>query len=70
MSELKPCPFCGGEGVMQEHVFKGYCNTYGVVCFDCGAETRQFYTCEKTAVRAWNRRNGAKMEVEHGKSED
>lgn len=56
MKELKPCPFCGGEGVLQEHEFYGYASTYGVVCFDCGSETRQFYTNEKTAIRAWNRR--------------
>lgn len=56
MNELKPCPFCGGEGVVQEHVFHGYSSTYGVVCFDCCAETKQFFTDKKVAIRAWNRR--------------
>lgn len=28
MSKLKPCPFCGGEGCIQEHVFKGYTETF------------------------------------------
>lgn len=56
MIDLKPCPFCGGEGVMQEHVFSGYMSTYGVVCFDCCAETKQFYETVKDAARAWNRR--------------
>lgn len=37
MSDLKPCPFCGGEGVMQEHVFFGYMSTYGVVCLGVSA---------------------------------
>lgn len=32
---LKPCPFCGGEACMQDHVFVGYASTYGVVCLDC-----------------------------------
>ena len=56
MTELKPCPFCGGEGVLQEHVFHGYSSTYGVVCFDCCAETKQFFTDKNVAIRAWNRR--------------
>jgi len=54
--KLKPCPFCGGEGCVQEHVFKGLTNTYGVVCLDCGAEIRQFYRTEEEAIKAWNRR--------------
>ena len=54
--ELKPCPFCGGEGCIQRHEFVGYTDTFGVVCLDCGCETRQFFTHKKTAVRAWNRR--------------
>ncbi len=56
MIKLKICPFCGGEGVLHEHKFVGYMNVYGVVCFDCGAETRQFFETEKDAIEAWNRR--------------
>lgn len=54
--ELKPCPFCGGEACIQRHEFIGYTDTFGVVCLDCCAETRQFFTHKKVAVRAWNRR--------------
>lgn len=54
--ELKPCPFCGGEACMQEHKFHGYTSTFGVVCLDCCAETRQFYETRKEAEEAWNRR--------------
>lgn len=53
---LKPCPFCGGEACVQRHEFIGYTDTFGVVCLDCCAETRQFFTDKKTAERAWNRR--------------
>lgn len=56
MDKLKPCPFCGGEGCVQEHVFKGYSSTYGVVCLDCCCETRQFFKTEEMAISAWNRR--------------
>lgn len=53
---LLPCPFCGGEGCIQEHVFVGYTSTFGVVCLDCCAETRQFFNTKDEAVAAWNRR--------------
>ena len=56
MSELKPCPFCGGEGCVQEHVFIGLTSTFGVVCLDCCCETRQFYYTKEDAIEAWNRR--------------
>jgi len=57
MSELKRCPFCGGKGVLQEHRFQGYKpNLYGVVCLNCSAQTNQFFSHEKIAIRAWNRR--------------
>lgn len=56
MNELKPCPFCGGEGCVQEHVFSGYTSTFGVVCLDCCCETRQFYDSKEDAIEAWNRR--------------
>ena len=56
MSKLQPCPFCGGEGCVQRHDFVGYTDTFGVVCLDCGCETRQFYDTEKDATEAWNRR--------------
>ena len=56
MDKLKPCPFCGGEGCIQEHKFYGYPSTFGVVCLDCCCETRQFYMTLEEAVEAWNRR--------------
>ena len=57
MKELKPCPFCGGEACIQRHELIGYADTFfGVVCLGCRAETRQFFTDKKVAVRAWNRR--------------
>ena len=54
--KLKRCPFCGGEARMQEHVFVGYSSTWGVVCLDCCAETKQFYKNSQEAAEAWNRR--------------
>ena len=63
MLDLKPCPFCGGEAVMQEHVFVGYRSTYGIVCLDCCCETRQFYDSATDAIKAWNRRSSDAVSV-------
>ena len=57
MTELKPCPFCGGEATFggSEHV-KPYDKPYWyVVCFNCGASVYGNEDKEK-AVEAWNRR--------------
>jgi len=56
MSELKPCPFCGGEAYMITHRFYQLSNTYGVECLDCHAQTYQLYATEQKAQEAWNRR--------------
>lgn len=62
MNELKPCPFCGGEACIQRHELIGHEDTFGVVCLNCRAETRQLFTHEKVAARAWNRRVGEQDE--------
>ena len=49
MSELKPCPFCGGTAVFLSYT------KYWVVCTDCLAETSCYATPEE-AAEAWNRR--------------
>jgi len=61
MSELKPCPFCGGEAItIQEH-------GWWVVCADCSAEVGfegmsdtsgcyGSYQTEAEAIEAWNTR--------------
>lgn len=56
MTKLKPCPFCGGEGCVCRHEYDRLADTFGVVCLDCCAETRQFFGTVKEAVDAWNRR--------------
>lgn len=60
MSELKPCPFCGGEAHIAENV--GYrgdiaytvnCNAvYGCIASDSGL----WYSSREAAVEAWNTR--------------
>ena len=54
MAELKPCPFCGGEVLLE---WDYYCDTYIVYCRDCGCYVRQHYTVKDEAIEAWNRRS-------------
>lgn len=54
MTELKPCPFCGGTRI---HTASPMGRVTMVCCDDCGA-TVSFYRSESffKAVRAWNMR--------------
>lgn len=56
MTELKPCPFCGGEAEIK-HVdwFEPGNYAYGAKCEKCGAESRIGDT-EAEAIAAWNTR--------------
>lgn len=53
MSDLKPCPFCGGEAILESNKLR-YGTIYSAYCQKCGAETTGF--SEHEAVAAWNRR--------------
>lgn len=69
MSELKPCPFCGGEAelfsyedeqVIYDSTTLGYVDTeyftkYGCGCTLCGCIIAEMMS-EERAVEAWNRR--------------
>ena len=50
MSDLLPCPFCGGEARLAVH--EGY---HRASCFTCGNGTRA-YADRHEAVRRWSRR--------------
>jgi Lar family restriction alleviation protein len=61
MTELKPCPFCGGEAETG-YAINDY-NRWGVICKCCGAsvEVEEWKGVEDTegnAIAAWNRRAG------------
>ena len=62
MSEkLKPCPFCGGEGIVQAiDFYPDYSDPpiWWVACDICGAHTDEYEgDTEAEAVKAWNTRN-------------
>ena len=54
MTELKPCPFCGGEAYKLKVNDHGFV-FFSVVCHECHASTNRF-TTEALAVEAWDRR--------------
>ena len=56
MTILNPCPFCGGEAILESNKLR-YGTIYSAYCQKCGAEITGF--SEHEAVAAWNRRSDA-----------
>lgn len=55
MSELKPCPFCGG--VPEHEIFHdGFFMMCRVTCGKCGAEITRVFELGGEAICDWNRR--------------
>ena len=54
MSELKHCPFCGGEAKMSHEVTCGY-ETFWIHCLECHSQANYGHT-EAEAIAAWNSR--------------
>ena len=54
MSELKPCPFCGGKAARLSDV-SAQRDNYGVLCMCCTARIWSYYSQER-ADEQWNRR--------------
>ena len=54
MSELKPCPFCGGEAKVSRDVTCGY-ETFWVHCLECHSQANYGHT-EAEAIAVWNTR--------------
>lgn len=52
MTELKCCPFCGGEAMIAHNECF---DDFIALCKHCNASTRLFDNKE-TAIEAWNRR--------------
>lgn len=51
MSDLKPCPFCGGEA----RIGKIYGDAWTVECTECGIQSG-CYDTESEAIEAWDHR--------------
>lgn len=63
MTELKPCPFCGGEAYIKEECDSFSCYSYVARCKKCLVEVRTDLDMTKDvnynkerAIEAWNKR--------------
>ena len=56
MSELKPCPFCGGKAHIQGHTCIDRATYFTVDCYSCGVHMIKHQKSEQDAKAAWNRR--------------
>lgn len=59
MSELKPCPFCGGAAMVIANQYRYGQTSYCVKCTDihCQVTPVTYEHCElKDAIESWNRR--------------
>jgi Lar family restriction alleviation protein len=64
MSELKRCPFCGGEVKLHISELDAFRNVYSFLCNDCDMEIIYPYSNEEEAVKAWNTRKTLERIVE------
>ena len=62
MSELKCCPFCGGEAKYME--IKDFFISRFVTCTKCGIETPRNCLNRKDAIKRWNTRTSMDNIVE------
>lgn len=65
MSDLKPCPFCGGVPLMESHGAFGLC----IRCSSCGAMFSSKATPGRLDV-AWNRRAERTCTLRHVRWDD
>ena len=62
MTELLPCPFCGGEAYEREHAFRNTHSWSMIICDDCGASVQRagldgtYDGAKQAAIAAWNTR--------------
>lgn len=54
--ELKPCPFCGGEAIIEDCGTCGNAGRYFVKCSKCEIAQDALWATKQTAVKRWNKR--------------
>lgn len=63
MSELKICPFCGGEAKIDCYLYFDEFDDWFIRCTSCFCRTRTFKT-KKSAILTWNNRKPMERIVE------
>lgn len=60
MTELKPCPFCGGKAELKHRLIFG--SAYSMIqCLSCGCQSAEIqanvgYCADERAAEVWNKR--------------
>lgn len=60
---LRPCPFCGGDALLDRHSYAGKEDSLSVYCSQCLVTREEFPNTEE-AVSAWNNRFFSTEQIE------
>lgn len=60
---LLPCPFCGGDCYVMEHIHM--LKEYAAYCGLCGTQHGQWMNSEPEAIKAWNTRASGSVAKQH-----
>ena len=63
MTELKKCPFCGGEVKISTEQVDAVTEVYNFVCSSCDSYTYFDFCDREEAIEAWNRRTTTKEDM-------
>lgn len=55
MTELRKCPFCGGEAIIGKRILDWATWDYKIECSKCHCET-DIYNTKQEVIEAWNKR--------------
>lgn len=64
MSELKKCPFCGGEVVMFIEQLDATRDCYNFHCDNCDMSIYYDYSDRNMAIKTWNKRKPVERVIE------
>ncbi|HGE6051127.1 TPA: Lar family restriction alleviation protein [Vibrio cholerae] len=56
MSDLKPCPFCGGKVEFDQYVGYSLDSSFDAIVCECGVYMRQFKESDREMIEKWNTR--------------
>lgn len=68
MEQLRICPFCGSDAVLEDLGGAWTAGRYFVRCPKCKVAQDTLWVTKETAVKRWNRRFPADGTGQHGKS--
>jgi Lar family restriction alleviation protein len=71
VSNLKECPFCGGEADIDTTEYGGTAKwVNNIYCSECGVSMSNLYGPKKNAINRWNKRYTPIKSVKKNKKKD